>query len=56
MAKVNGNLLAVAIAKREGKKDAVNIGQIKEVLRCLQDEVGQDDQHTPSEWLAWLGM
>lgn len=56
MARVNGNVLAQAVAAREGKKVAVNIAQIKEVLRCLQDEVRDDDQHSASEWLAWLGM
>ena len=37
---IRDHQLALALCRREGKKVQVNIAQIKEVLRCLKDEVG----------------
>jgi hypothetical protein len=36
------NLLAVAIAKKEGKKSQVKIGDIREILACLKLAIKED--------------
>jgi hypothetical protein len=36
------NLLAVAIAKKEGKKSEVKIGDIREILACLKRAIKED--------------
>jgi hypothetical protein len=33
----NLNQLAAAVCAREGKKNNLNVGEVKEVLRCLGD-------------------
>ena len=41
MIKLNENTLARQIAEREGKKQEVNIAQIKEVLRITLEELAR---------------
>ena len=43
MKKISENELAKAVAKVEGKKVSVNIGQIKEVMKCLLDKLAGYD-------------
>lgn len=47
MKKINMNKFAVKIAAREGKKKNLNIGQIKEVIRCVFEELNTN--HSASE-------
>lgn len=42
MKKINLNKIAIEISKLEGKKKAVNIGQIKEVMRCFLSVLQRD--------------
>lgn len=39
---MNMNQLASLVAMREGKHTELPIAQIKEVLRCLRDEINDD--------------
>lgn len=43
------NQLAARIARREGKKIPLTIAQVKEVLRCLADEIN----HSPEADMCW---
>lgn len=48
---INGNDLAKRIAATEGKRQQVSIAQIKEVIRCLQEELVT---YRASEVMAWV--
>ncbi len=45
----NMNDLAVAVSKLEGKKNNLNIADIKETLRCLKEVVSED----PKAFYIW---
>ncbi|HOF19406.1 MAG TPA: hypothetical protein PK082_10895 [Phycisphaerae bacterium] len=51
---VNQNLLAEAICMMEGKKQALSIAQVKEVLRIALDLLGRELESNPKGTLELL--
>lgn len=51
---LNLNQLAKDIAEIEGQKVQVNIAQIKEVLRCLMDELAYTVKYKNLDDLTWF--
>lgn len=52
MPRINEHALAVRVCKLEGKRIEVNIAQVKEVIRCVLDELSQRD---PDDVLDLMG-
>jgi len=51
--RINKNKLAVRIVKKEGGKQSINIGQVKEVMKLYEGEL---KKKSASEILFMLGM
>lgn len=52
---MNFHELTKEIARYEGKKRQVNIGQIKEVTRIALAILAEEFQMSPYEFVLWLG-
>ena len=48
---INQNKLAEAVARTEGKRQQVSIAQIKEVIRCIREEL---KFYKASEVMQWV--
>jgi len=52
---MNFHELTKTVAKYEGKKVQVNIGQIKEVTRVVLSLLADEFQRSPYDFVLWLG-
>lgn len=52
MPRINEHSLALRVCKLEGKKIQVNIGQVKEVIKCVLDELCKRDSADVNDLLC----